>query len=114
MNSVGSEASKRARRGERYVPIRLPADIKEFNDSDDFLLGIPSASAEISESTTATETEDFDPSLLVTDANGMPSFEDVDIDNFDISSFSTDTSANSSVPDTSDAFDTKELTNSQS
>lgn len=39
--SLGNEPALRASRGEKPVAVPIPKDVKEFNDSDDFLMGMP-------------------------------------------------------------------------
>jgi tetratricopeptide (TPR) repeat protein len=39
MTSIGNEPDVRAKRGELYIPLSLPASIKDVSDADDFLYG---------------------------------------------------------------------------
>lgn len=58
--SLGNEPALRASRGEKPVTVPIPKDVKEVNDSDDFLMGMPEPveSAE-TESKTENVAEDF-------------------------------------------------------
>ena len=39
--SLGNEPALRASRGEKPVVVPVPKDLKDINDSDDFLMGMP-------------------------------------------------------------------------
>ncbi|MDY6031027.1 MAG: hypothetical protein SPI86_04600, partial [Treponemataceae bacterium] len=87
ISNVGNETSSRVRRGERYIPLTLPPNVKDFDDRDDFLLGLPDAKDPISEKSVASSEDKL----------GIPStdFQNVDLDSLDLSSFSADTSTHS-------------------
>ena len=58
--SLGNEPALRASRGEKPVTVPIPKDVKEFNDSDDFLMGMPEpVESSVSEDKTENVAEDF-------------------------------------------------------
>ncbi len=46
LTSIGDEPDVRARRGEPYTPLSLPANIKDVTDADDFLYGFADADSD--------------------------------------------------------------------
>ena len=50
ITSIGDEPDVRAKRGEPYIPLSLPANIKDVEDADDFLYSFadPDSNGQIS------------------------------------------------------------------
>ncbi len=58
--SLGNEATLRSGRGEKPVTVPIPKSVKDIDDSDDFVLGLPEVEPEqIQEVTQNTDDEDF-------------------------------------------------------
>lgn len=58
--SVGNETTLRASRGEKALKVPIPKDIKDFDDSDDFVLGLPEIDeSRIQSVQTKPEVDDF-------------------------------------------------------
>ncbi|MCR4789607.1 MAG: hypothetical protein K5839_00850, partial [Treponemataceae bacterium] len=89
MTSLGNEASVRTRRGDRFVPYKIPEDVKDFDDRDDFLLGLPLDSDQPGENSSGDSSISPGADLLSDD----PKEDNLDVDDFDISSFTGDTSS---------------------
>ena len=49
LTSIGNEPTVRSQRGEPYIPLSLPANIKDVNDADDFLYGIKNSVSDTQE-----------------------------------------------------------------
>lgn len=47
MLSIGDEAAKRAARGEKPITLPIPAGVKDADDSDDFVLGMPEGTSDM-------------------------------------------------------------------
>lgn len=58
--SLGNEATLRSGRGEKPITVPIPKSVKDIDDSDDFVLGLPEVEPEqIQEVTQNTDDEDF-------------------------------------------------------
>ena len=58
--SLGNEATLRSGRGEKPITVPIPKNVKDIDDSDDFVLGLPEVEPEqIQEVTQNTDDEDF-------------------------------------------------------
>lgn len=58
--SLGNEPSLRAARGEKAVTVPIPKDVKDVDDSDDFVLGLPEIDeSKIVKQEVKSESEDF-------------------------------------------------------
>ena len=90
--SLGNEPALRASRGEKPVTVPIPKDLKDLNDSDDFLMGMPEP-VETVDSGTPTENAPEDFSDIMGTEN--PSTEQKTADSYD------EPQINLSVPDIS-------------
>ena len=86
ITSIGNEPEVREKRGEPYIPLSLPANIKDVEDADDFLYSFadPDSNGQISYGDISPENmnpDDFNLDYLMpkkSNSNEISSFDDAD------------------------------------
>lgn len=74
--SLGNEATLRSSRGEKPVTVPIPKSVKDIDDSDDFVLGLPEVEPEqIQEVSQNTDDEDFSDIMGTSSPKTSPEIE---------------------------------------
>ena len=74
--SLGNEATLRSSRGEKPLTVPIPKSVKDIDDSDDFVLGLPEVEPEqIQEVSQNTDDEDFSDIMGTSSPKTSPEIE---------------------------------------